>query len=344
MDERAITEGKIDAVVIGRQAIADPDFAGKVVAGKPEEVRICIGCNQGCIWGYFTTGCVGCAVNPEVGHEADRRIAKATERKKVSIVGGGVAGMEAARVARLRGHDVTLYEKSDALGGNLIPSGAHDFKAEVTKLNDYYRNEMKRLCVDVRLNTEMYVDALRNLGADAIILATGSVSVMPRSIKGIDHPRTVSGVDALLERKSVGQKVVIVGGGLVGCEIAFGYAKEGREVTIVEALDGIMKTNNVPGMNKSMLLDAFEHYGTKVLTGARLLEINDTGAVVGLSDGSEMTLEADNVILSIGYTPLPSMVEKLACCDARIYEIGDGRKVGNVMTCVRDAFEVARKL
>ena len=344
MDEQAIAEGKIDAVVIGRQAIADPDFAGKIVAGKQEEVRTCIGCNQGCIWGYFTTGCVGCAVNAEVGHEADWRVTKATETKKVVIVGGGVAGMEAARVARLRGHDVTLYEKSGVLGGNLIPAGAHDFKAEVARLNDYYRNEMKRLSVDVRLNTEMSVDALRKLGADAIILAAGSVPVMPRSIKGINHPKTVSGVDALLERKSVGQKVVIVGGGLVGCEIAFGYAKEGREVTIVEALDGIMNTNNVPGMNKSMLLDAFEHYGTKVLTSARLLEINDTGAVISLPDGSEATLEADSVILSIGYRPQPSMADKLVGCGARIYEIGDGRKVGNVLTCVRDAFEVARKL
>ena len=372
MDEQAIADGKIDAVVVGRQAIADPDFAGKIVAGKPDEVRTCIGCNQGCIWGYFTTGCVGCAVNAEVGHEADWRITKAAEMKKVAIVGGGVAGMEASRVAKLRGHEVTVYEKSNVLGGNLIPAGAHDFKAEVARLNDYYRNEMKRLNVDVRLNAEMTVEALRDSGADAIILATGSVPMMPRSIKDIDHPKTVSGVDALLERKPVGQKVVIVGGGLVGCEIAFGYAKEGREVTIVEALDGIMNTNkvaksessirpepsapdgadsfakgeaaSVPGMNKSMLLDAFEHYGTKVLTSARLMEVNDIGAVVGLPDGTETTLEADTVIMSIGYRPLPSMAAELTGCGARIYEIGDGGKVGNVLTCVRDAFEVARNL
>ncbi len=173
MDEQAIADGLIDAVVVGRQAIADPDFAGKIVAGKPEEVRTCIGCNQGCIWGYFTTGCVGCAVNAEVGHEADWRVTKAAETKKVVIVGGGVAGMEAARVAKLRGHDVTVYEKSDVLGGNLIPAGAHDFKAEVARLNDYSLNEMKRLNVDVRLNAEMTAEALCDSGADAIILATG---------------------------------------------------------------------------------------------------------------------------------------------------------------------------
>lgn len=220
MTEQALADGVIDAAVIGRQAIADPDCAKKIVAGKPEEVRTCIGCNQGCIWGYFCTGKVSCAVNPEVGHEKDWRVTKAPIKKKV----------------------------------------------------------------------------------------------------------------------------VVVGGGLVGCEIAYGYAKEGKDVTIVEALDEIMKTNNVPAMNKIMLLDAFEYYGTKVLTSARLNAVTDDGAVVTLSDGTTTTLEADNVIMSVGYRPLPSMQEALAGCGAELYEIGDGDKVGNVLTCIRDAFEVTRNL
>lgn len=267
MTEKAIADGIIDAAVIGRQAIADPDSAKKIVAGKPEEVRTCIGCNQGCIWGYFCTGKVSCAVNPEVGHEKDWRVTKAPIKKKVVVVGGGVAGMEAARTAFMRGHDVTLYEKSGVLGGNLVPAGAHDFKREVNGLNEYYKHQMEKLSIDVKLNTEVNTEMIRNMNADAIILAVGSVPVMPR-IDGIDHPKTVSGVDALLEKKTIGDKVIIVGGGLVGCEIAYGYAKEGKDVTIVEALDEIMKTNNVPAMNKIMLLDAFEYYGTKVLTSA----------------------------------------------------------------------------
>ena len=343
MAEKAIKDGIIDAAVIGRQAIADPDSAKKIVAGKPEEVRTCIGCNQGCIWGYFCTGKVSCAVNPEVGHEKDWRITKAPMKKKVVIVGGGVAGMEAARTAHLRGHDVTLYEKSGVLGGNLIPAGAHDFKREVNSLNEYYMHQMKKLDIDIRLNTEVTVKKLKEMGADTIILAVGSSPIMPK-IDGIDHPKTISGVDALLEKKPVGNKVIIVGGGLVGCEIAYGYAKEGKDVTIIEALDEIMKTNNVPAMNKVMLLDAFEYYGTKVLTSARLNAVNDDGAVVTLTDGTEITLEADNVIMSIGYRPQESMAEELAGCGAEIYEIGDGARVGNVMTCIRDAFEVTRNL
>ncbi|MBR0509968.1 MAG: FAD-dependent oxidoreductase [Clostridia bacterium] len=341
INEQAIAEGKIDAAVIGRQAIAAPDYANCVVNGKPEEIRTCIGCNQGCIWGYFCTGRVGCAVNPEVGHEAEK-IEKAQTLKKVVIVGGGIAGMEAARVARLSGHAVTLYEKSDVLGGNLIPAGAHDFKVEIGGLTDYYRTQMILLDVDVRLNSEATPDILKAADADVVILAAGSVPVMPRSIDGID--KAVSGVDALLGRKPVGDKVIIVGGGLVGCEIAYGYAKEGKDVTVVEALDQILSLGNVPGMNKAMLLDGFAYYGVKIMTGTKLKRVVDSGAVVALPDGTEQTLEADTVILSVGYRPVPSMKEQLADCAARVIEIGDGRQVGNVLTCVRDAYEAVKNL
>ena len=342
MNEKAIAEGKIDAAVIGRQAIADPDYGNKVTEGRPEEIRTCIGCNQGCIWGYFCTGRIGCAVNPEVGYETEKKIEKAGAAKKVVIVGGGVAGMEAARVAKLRGHDVTLYEKSSVLGGNLIPAGAHDFKTEIGSLTGYYRNQMKLLNVDIRMDTEVNTEMLKSSGADAVILATGSVPVMPRSIEGIE--KAVSGVDALLGRKPVGNKVVIVGGGLVGCEIAYGHAKEGRQVTIVEALDQILDLNNVPGMNKAMLLDAFEFYGTHIYTGTKLKTVLDDGAIVELPDGTEIKLAADTVILSIGYRPLPSMKDSLAGSGIAIYEIGDGNKVGNVMSCIAEAYETAAKL
>ena len=167
---------------------------------------------------------------------------------------------------------------------------------------------------------------------------------MPKSIEGIDHPKTVSGVDACLETKPVGEKIVVVGGGLVGCEIAFGYAKEGKDVTIVEALDEILKLNNVPGMNKAMLLDAFEHYGMKIYTGTKLKAVCDAGAVIELPDGTEETIEADIVILSIGYHPLPSLAAELQTCGAEIFEIGDGKQVGNVLTCIRDAYEAVMDL
>lgn len=342
ISEKAIADGKIDAAVIGRQAIADPDYGNKVTDGKPEEIRTCIGCNQGCIWGYFTEGKVSCAVNPEVGHEGEGPIGKTSQPQKVVIVGGGVAGMEAARVARLRGHDVTLLEKSNALGGNLIPAGAHDFKAEVASLNDYYRHQMALLNMDIRMNTEATAEMLKAMNADAIILALGSVPVIPQNIPGIERAKV--GAQALVEATPVGEKVVVVGGGLIGCEIAYGYAKEGKTVTIVELLDELMKTGNVPAMNKTMLLDAFEFYGTQILTSTRLKEITDAGAVVILPGGEEKTIAADCVILSIGYRSQPSLAQTLSDCGAKVYEIGDGARVGNVLTCIRDAYQTAKSL
>ena len=267
---------------------------------------------------------------------------KAKQSKKVVIVGGGIAGMEAARVAKIRGHEVTLYEKTNLLGGNLIPAGAHDFKAEIYQLNNYYKRQLELLHVDVRMNTEVTPEMLKAIGADTILLATGSVPIMPRSIEGIE--KAVSGVDALLGRKPVGNKVIIVGGGLVGCEIAYGYAKEGKDVTIVEALDQILNLNNVPAMNKTMLLDGFEFYSTRILTNTKLKTVLDDGAMVVLPDGKEEKLAADTVILSIGYRPLPSLKPELEDCGAEVIEIGDGRKVGNVLTSVNDAHKVACKL
>ena len=342
ISEKAIADGIIDAAVIGRQAIADPDYAKLVSEGRTDEIRTCIGCNQGCIWGFFCNGRVSCAVNPEVGYEGEPQPMKAEKPKKIIVVGGGIAGMEAARIAKKRGHDVTLMEKSGTLGGNLIPAGAHDFKVEIHQLTNYYKRQMELLGIDIQMNTEATPEILRQAGADTIILATGSVPVMPRSIEGIE--KAVSGVDALLGKKPVGQKVVVVGGGLVGCEIAYGYAKEGRDVTIVEALDQILNLGSVPIMNKTMLLDGFEHYGTSIYTSTKLKSVLDDGAIVVLPNGNEKKLDADTVILSIGYRPVPSLKEDLSCCDAEIIEIGDGRQVGNVLTCVKDAYESACRI
>ena len=337
INEKAITEGKIDAVVIGRQAIADPDYANKILEGKPKEVHTCIGCNQGCIWGYSTKGKVGCAVNPEVGYEA-QELTKTDTPKTVAIIGGGVAGMEAARVLTLRGHKVTIFERSDHLGGNLVPAGAHDFKCEVASLNEYFRHQMKLMDIDVRLNCDMTAEKINALGADAVILALGSSPVMPK-IKGCERENVISGEEALLGRKPVGERIIVVGGGLVGCEIAYGYAKEGRQVTVVEALDELMKRGDAPRMNKDFLLDAFAYYSTQICISAKLTEACDEGAVLEFSDGTQRIIPCDTVIMSVGYRPLRSMKDELTAKE--IYEIGDGRQVGNVLTCIADTYKVA---
>lgn len=342
--EQAIADGRMDAVVIGRPSIADPDYAMKVLQGKEEKIRPCLACNQGCIHRYLTVGNVCCAVNPEMGRGITYRATPALVKKNIVVVGGGVAGMEAARTCAMRGHKVTLFEKSDKLGGNLIPAGKHEFKKEVKRLNAWYQAELEALPVDIHMHEEATPEKIQALDADAVILAVGSNAVIPR-IPGVDKEKCMSCSEALADQKPVGDKVVIVGGGLVGCEMALEYLQEGKKVTIVEALDHILSAGApVPIQNVQMLKDAFEYYQAEILEGHKIVEVNDQGAVVENKDGKRETVEADTVIMSVGFRPLPSMKDALEDLDVDVYQIGDGRQVGSIMTAVWEAYEVAHSI
>ena len=230
MDEAAVADGKITGVVLGRPSLADPDFPKKTLMAKAEEIRPCIACNQGCLYRLNEAFVdARCAVNPQAGQGMENNIEKALVRKKVVVVGGGVAGMEAARVCALRGHEVSLYEKTDRLGGNLIPAGAHRFKVEIRELNEWYQRQLANLGVDVHMNAEMNAEKIVALKPDAVVFGIGSNAVMPR-VPGIDHPKAVSCVDVLLGKRRLGDNVVIVGGGLVGCEIAYEALLDGKKV------------------------------------------------------------------------------------------------------------------
>ena len=342
--EQAIADGTMDAVVIGRPSIADPDYPNKVLAGKYEQVRPCLACNQGCIHRYLTVGNVCCAVNPEMGRGITYRATPALVKKHVVVVGGGVAGMEAARTCAIRGHKVTLFEKTDVLGGNLIPAGKHGFKAEVARLNQWYQNEIKSMDIDLHMGEEATTEKIKALTPDAVILSVGSVPVVPK-IKGVELDKCMSCTDALAETRPVGNNVVIVGGGLVGCEMALEYLQEGKNVTIVEALPHILSAGAaVPAQNVQMLQEAFAHYHASILEGCRIVEVNDEGAIVTDLDGKETQLSADTVIMSVGFRPLPSMKNQLEDLDADIYQIGDGRQVGSIMTAIWEAYEVAHSI
>ena len=346
MTDKAIADGKIDAAVIGRATLADPHYAKKIEMGRPEKIRPCINCLVGCLGNSYSGRVVGCAVNPAVRHETKEPIGKAPVAKKIAVVGGGVAGMEFARTAKMRGHEVTIYEKSGRLGGLQIPAGAHEFKKHNHMLVEWYRREMDDLKIPVEYNCEMTPDKLKELAPDIAILATGSVAVMPRSIAGIDHPKCASAVDMLDGKVEVGQKVVVVGGGLVGCETAIDLAMHGKEVTLVEASDAILSASAMIAiMVAQMIPDLIEHYHVKVLTGHKIEAINDQGAVVSpVKGGEKIELPADNVIMSIGMRPLPNMSDALKGCGIETYVIGDGVAPGMVYTAVNSAYDLARRI
>ena len=342
---KALQQGKADAFVLARPSLADPYFPRKTERGTPEKIRPCIGCNYGCISKANDLGeFPGCAVNPRALREIEYPEKKAAFPNDIIIVGGGVAGMEAARSAIMMGHKVKLYEKSDHLGGELLAAGNRPLKGEVSDLNEWYQRELKDLNAEIHLNTEMTAEKIIDAHPDVVFLAQGASSVMPRSIVGIDHEKSVSALDAMEGSKPVGDSVVVVGGGEIGCEVAMHFVLQGKKVSLVEAMPDVMSVEFVPRQCKQMLKDMMEYHNVPVYTGHKLVEINDSGALIESSEGERKTLIADTVIMSIGMRPNPSLKEDLAGNGIDVYEIGSGKRQGNIYKAVHDAYEIVYNL
>ncbi len=340
---QAVAQGKLDAIVLGRPSLADPAYPQKVAMGCPQDIRPCIGCNQGCIGALKIGRRAGCAVNPQAARESTFGLAPALKKKDVLVVGGGVAGMEAARCAALRDHEVTLCEGSTRLGGNLIPAGAHEFKTELSELNAWYQGQLATLGVQVETGMALTARDIRDRRPDAVVLATGAAPTVPK-VEGIDSPKVIDCVTALTGAELPGRNILVVGGGLVGCETALGYAQAGKKVTILEALPDILSAGiPVPEMNESMLRDLLAEAKVTLKTGCRLTKVTDTGAVAAGPDGEE-ALPADHVVLAVGFTSRPSLAAELEGAGMEVYQVGDGSQVGSVMTAIGSAYTVGRKL
>ena len=345
MCERAIADGSIDGVTLARASLCDSHYPEKVYMGREDRIRPCISCTN-CIESNLAGGLPLCSVNPAAMHEFNYGITKAVEKKKIVVVGGGVSGMEAARTCFLRGHDVELYEASGALGGHLIEAGSHPFKDGIAALNRWYQNELNILGVPVHLNSPMDAEKIKALRPDAVILAVGSTHFMPK-IPGIDHRKTAGCYDVLMKNVKPGKKVVVVGGGMTGCELAYDLAAyEHCDVTLVEALPEVMSSGPaVPKAVHAMLIDLLDYYKVRIMTGNAIAAVNDEGAVIkSMADGSEQTLEADTVVMAIGLRPRADMTSELAGSGIQVFTTGDGLQVGNIRTCVSGAYEIARSI
>ncbi|MCG0275851.1 MAG: FAD-dependent oxidoreductase [Thermosediminibacteraceae bacterium] len=337
----ALEEGKADAVVIGRGLLADPELPNKIKEGRIKDIRPCLGCHVGCMGRIAQIKPLSCAVNPQVGREAEYGIRPAEKVKRVMVVGGGVAGMEAARVCAMRGHKVSLYEKSEKLGGVLLAAGVPDFKKDDIRLVEWYENQLKALNVDVHLNTEVTKALVDENSPDVVIVATGST---PKKLNIPGVEKALMAIDVLLGKKKVGDKVVVIGGGLVGCELALWLAKQGKKVIIVEVLKKILSAGMpVPHMNSAMLIDLLKFYNVEIKTNTHVAAIKDEGIVIKTETG-EKVIAADSVVLAIGYNPENSLYKQIAPQKAQTYILGDARKVQNIMYAIWDAYEVARNI
>jgi len=343
---KAVAEGRIDGVGIARQFLADPEWITKLLEERLEDIRPCICCHNGCFnfsksKGHANTqdlkdtmGLARCAINPETMQSTKYNLKPAKKIKNIAVIGGGIGGMEAALVCAKRGHKVTLYEKSGELGGVFIAAAAPSFKEKDRELIAWYRREMTKYPIEVKLNTE--VADVAALGADEIIVATGST---PNRIPVPGVEKGIQAVDFLLGKQQVGENVTIIGGGLTGCEIAYELYLQGKKPTIVEMQDDLITTPGICLANTSFLRDFFAANNVPVYLETRLGEIHDDGVTVTDKEGKTFKIAADSVILSTGYRSAP-LVNK----GKHIHIVGDASKVGNLRTVIWQAWDVAMKL
>lgn len=337
----AIENGECDVIDLGRPLLADPDYCNKLRCGKITQIRPCISCHEGCMGRVASYSLLNCAVNPQAARERVNAYEPILKKKKVLIVGGGIAGCEAARVLAIRGHQPVVYEKGSRLGGNLIPGGAPDFKEDDIALADWYTNELNRLGVHVHLNTELNEEEIKAMDYDTVILATGS---KPKVFSLGDDSHTYTAEQVLLKQKDAGKKTVVVGGGLVGCETALWLAQNGIHVTIVEALDKVMVVNGpLCAANKEMLEALLPFNGVEIITGAKVTEFANGEVKVDTKEGSK-TIMSDSVILSVGYKEENTLYNNLQFDIPDLYLLGDAKKVSNIMYAIWDAFEVANHI
>lgn len=346
--ERAVADGWVDGITLARASLIDPEYPKKVFEGHTEAIRPCIYCTN-CIESNLAGGKPLCSVNPAAMNEYNYGISPSLQRKTVVIIGGGVAGMEAARTCCLRGHRVQLFEATEHLGGHLIEAGSHPFKDGIAALNRWYQQELSRLGVEIHLNTRVGSAEIKRMGPDTVILAVGSDHVMP-PIPGIDSKKAVSCYDALMHSVELGDRIVVVGGGMTGCELAYDLAAyEGKQVTLVEGNDELMAPSPsgivVPKAVKSMLLDLLDANQVERLTGYFITEICDEGAVLKKrSDSSLINVPADNIIMAVGLKPREDITAELLGTGVEVYRVGDGKQVGNIRSCVSEAYEIARSI
>lgn len=342
---KLIESGVVDFTNRGRALIADPELPNKLMENRPEDVRPCLRCNEYCIgriWNRHTK--LGCAVNPQAMEEVRFAIKKTDDPKDIVIIGGGPAGMEAARTAAVEGHHVTLFEKSGKLGGVMGDICTAKFKENIKKLTKWYTVQLEKLNVDVRLNTEITGDEKILEECDRIIIGCGAVPVMP-PIPGIDSSNVISVLDAHRDPEKIkGDRIVVCGGGASGLDGALEMASEmGKKVTVVEMLPQCGK--DVFFINQITLFRRLAESGVTLMTNTKVLAVDEEGVTVECEDGSRKKLEADTVVAAFGMRRDLTVVDKVkAKYHIKTRVVGDSSRLGKIGEAVRDGFYAASSI
>lgn len=338
--EEIIATGQADIIEIGRGMLADPQIANKALYDCADDITPCLRCYE-CFGEGVRNETIKCAVNPIIGQELQQRymVKPAREQKKVLIAGGGPGGMQAAITAARRGHKVMLAEKSDHLGGNLVPAGAAFFKEDIRRFCNVLIHRVERAGVKVLLNTEVTPGLIDAIKPDALVVAIGANELRP-PIKGLDGPNVVMACEAELDHSKLGKRVAIMGGGLVGAEGAVAFANDGHEVSIIEMKDAVAEEINE--FFRGGLMPHVEKAAT-LYTSTTVKEVVPEGVKVERG-GEEFLIEADTVVCALGFRPKWAEADALCECVDENYVIGDCASVGQIYDAVSGGYYTALRI
>ncbi len=343
----SIAAGKIDAVAIGRQFICDGEYLTKLKEGRVEDIRPCISCHNACLpVSYYTNSGAAinmedaatqghCALNPVSFAEDKYRLKKTDLPKKIAIIGGGIGGMETARLCAMMGHKVDLYEKTDHLGGVFCAAAAPSFKEKDKELIRWYETQMEKLPVNIHFHNE--ITDVNSLEADEIVIATGA-KARKLNIPGFDN--SIEATDYLLDNSKAGKRIAVIGGGLTGCEIAYDLARQGKEPFIVEMTDELVKTVGICAANSECLRDLIRYHKIPVYLESGVKEIRKDSVLIGTKKG-DVVIPCDTTIVSVGYVPGTPLAEE---SKGNIHILGDAAKVGNLKSVIWGAYDLAYSL
>ena len=341
--EEVLKQGKADVIVLGRALLADAYWPKKVREGRIEDIRPCIGCQEGCLRRPSGLGAsTSCSVNPTCGREKSYALTSTSKQKKVVVVGGGVAGMEAARIATIKGHHVILYEKTAKLGGHLIEASVPEFKKDIERLLDWYKMQMTKLKIEIRYEKLVTPELIRKEEVNTAIIATGSTPLIPEEIPGVSKSMVVTCCDLYLDTKKAGNNIVIIGGGLEGCETALWLTKQGKTVTVIEKLSNVIADTFFA--NRFMLLDLLADNKVQIMVNTSVQEIT-SGSIIAVNRNFERSkINCDTVVLAVGMKPNQELYNSLAAEIANLYLIGDCKKPRKIHDAIFEGYSVGHAI